>query len=62
MTVEEIFGKIVQHQIKGLMIHEQLSNYYDFLGLSGYKRFHECHYYEENLNSNNRWNHCIYGK
>lgn len=49
MTVEDIYAKILQHQIKGLMIHEQLANYYDFLGLEGYKRCHEYHYFEENM-------------
>lgn len=44
MTVDEIFSKIVGHQIKGLMVHEQLANFYDFLSLHGYKRCHEYHY------------------
>ena len=30
--------------IKGMMIHENLANYYDFLGLGGYKRCHEYHF------------------
>jgi hypothetical protein len=47
MTVEEIYAKIAQHMIKGLMVHEQFANYYDFLGLKGYKRCHEYHYLEE---------------
>lgn len=29
------------------MIHEQLANYYDFLGLQGYKRCHEYHFLQE---------------
>ena len=33
--------------IKGMMIHEQLANYYDFLGLQGYKRCHEYHFLQE---------------
>ena len=47
MTVSEIFSKIIAHQIKGLMVHEQLANFYDFLNLHGYKRCHEYHYIEE---------------
>lgn len=43
MTVEEIFKEISAHMIKGVMIHEQLSDYYDFLNLHGYKRCHEYH-------------------
>lgn len=47
MTVDEIYAKIAQHMIKGLMVHEQLANYYDFLGLRGYKRCHEYHFLDE---------------
>ena len=47
MTVEEIFSKISQRMIGGLMFHEQMSNYYDFLNLRGYKKCHEYHYLEE---------------
>ena len=43
MTVEEIFKELSSHMIKGVMIHEQLSDYYDFLNLHGYKRCHEYH-------------------
>lgn len=31
------------------MFHEHLSNYYDFLGLEGYKACHEYHFIEETL-------------
>lgn len=47
MTIEEIFSGIAEHMVKGLMVHEQLANYYDFLGLQGYKKCHECHFFEE---------------
>lgn len=43
MSVEEIFKDLSSHMIKGVMIHEQLSDYYDFLNLHGYKRCHEYH-------------------
>lgn len=49
MTIEEIYADIAAHMIKGMMIHEQLANYYDFLGLGGYKRCHEYHYIEETV-------------
>lgn len=48
MLVSEVYSKLVAHQIKGLMVHEQLAEYYDFLGLRGYKRCHEYHYFLEN--------------
>ena len=47
MDAKEIFSKISAHQIKGMMIHDQLANYYDFLGLEGYKRCHEYHFMQE---------------
>ena len=47
MTVEEIFSNLSAHMIKGLMIHDQMANYYDFLGLHGFKRCHEYHYHKE---------------
>lgn len=47
MTLEEIYGKLSAQMIKGMMLHEQLANYYDFLGLKGYKRCHEYHYLQE---------------
>ena len=43
MTVEEIFKELSSHMIKGIMTHEELANYYDFLSLKGYKRCHEYH-------------------
>ncbi len=50
MTVEDVFSNISTHMIRGIMIHEQLANYYDFLGLKGYKRCHEYHYLCESVN------------
>ena len=47
MTVSEIFSEISAHMIKGLMVHTQLADYYDFLGLEGYKRCHEYHALKE---------------
>lgn len=47
MELKEIYSKIVSHMIKGMMIHAQLADYYDFLGLKGYKRCHEYHFLQE---------------
>lgn len=47
MELKEVYSKISSHMIKGMMIHEQLANYYDFLGLQGYKRCHEYHFMQE---------------
>lgn len=47
MTLDEIYSELAAHKIKGMMIHENLANYYDFLGLKGYKRCHEYHFLDE---------------
>ena len=47
MTCEEIFLELSEHMVKGLMVHEQLANYYDFLGLDGYRDCHEYHFIHE---------------
>lgn len=43
MEVKDIFSEIMAHGIKGVMTHVQLSDYYDFLNMHGYKRCHEYH-------------------
>ena len=50
MTVDEIFKKLVSHMKKGIMIHQDLEKYYDFLNLCGYKKCHQYHYLDENYN------------
>ena len=47
MTVQEIFKNLINHMIKGIMLHQDLANYYDFLNLCGYKECHEYHYFEQ---------------
>lgn len=43
MTTDEVFRDISSHVVKGVMLHDQLADYYDFLNLPGYKRCHEYH-------------------
>lgn len=47
MTVDEIFAKINSHMIEGVMLHDQMAEYYDFLNFHGYKRCHEYHAMKE---------------
>lgn len=49
MTAQEIFYQIINHMLEGMMVHEQLANYFDFLALNGYKCCHDYHYIEETL-------------
>lgn len=50
MTVDEIFKKVSSHFVKGMMIHDKMADYYDFLSLRGYKRCHEYHFKHESCN------------
>lgn len=50
MEVSEIFSELSAHFIKGLMLHDQMADYYDFLSLRGYKRCHEYHFKAESCN------------
>lgn len=49
MTVEEIFAKISAHMVKGLMVHENIANMYQFLALDGYKCCHDYHFLAETI-------------
>ena len=53
MTLLEIYDKLSNHILTGMMIHEQMANYYDFLGLEGYKRCHEYHFFKETMHYRN---------
>ena len=47
MTCAEVFAKLDEHLKTGMILHDQLANYYDFLGLMGFKRMHEYHFLRE---------------
>lgn len=47
MTIEEIFNKIASHMVEGIMIHDEMANAYDFLGLYGFAKCHDFHHIEE---------------
>lgn len=44
MTIEEIYLKLTNHMLEGIMMHEQFIFYYKFLGLCGYSKSHKKHY------------------
>lgn len=43
MPVIDVFAKVSDRLIDGMMMHEQMADYYNFLGLDGFKRLHEYH-------------------
>lgn len=47
MTVEEISSLVAQRLLQGSMNHQSFAKYYSFLGLEGYKLFHQHQYYEQ---------------
>ena len=43
MNIEELYSKLIAHILEGVMFHDQMNHYYDFLGLRGYSKDHEYH-------------------
>lgn len=62
MTIIEILTKVSSMQIENIMRHEQMANVMDFMGLHGFKRQAEYHYFKESaaFRSTHRYaiNHC----
>lgn len=50
ITLGEVYSNLAAHMIEGLMLHDELSNYFDLLGLKGYRKCHEYRYFDESLN------------
>ena len=50
MTVEEIFSQVAQHMTEGLMFHSQMTDYFEFLGMEGFKACHEYRFFDESTN------------
>lgn len=48
-SVESTFSEINARMIAVLMFHDQMADYFDFLGMKGYKRLHEYQYFAESL-------------
>lgn len=48
-NLESIFSEINARMIAALMFHDQMSDYFDFLCMKGYKRLHEYQYFAESL-------------
>lgn len=58
----EVFNDISKRIIKGVMFHEQMADYFDFLNLQGFKRWQEYRFFDESaeLRGVHRYalNHC----
>lgn len=49
MEAEEAFSKIAARMVEGLMFHDQMANYYAFLGFKGFQKEQEFHFVGESL-------------
>lgn len=47
MTVEEIFSRMKAHALEGMVFHDEMARYFDFLNLCGYRECHKMHYEDE---------------
>lgn len=47
MTAEEIFSRMKAHALEGMVFHDEMARYFDFLNLCGYRDCHKMHYEEE---------------
>lgn len=50
MTAGEVYSEVSAHIIEGVMVHDELARYYDFLAIPCYKEMHERHAKEEFCN------------
>ena len=46
MTIDESVNIIVSQMLGGVMLHAQLSHFFNFLGLKGYAECQKYRYYE----------------
>ena len=47
MDVSEIFARLKQHALEGMVFHDCMVRYFDFLALDEHKGRHKCRYEEE---------------
>ena len=49
MTIEDVYAELKARLVGGMMFHDEMANYYDFIGMRGYKRCHEYHFLCESI-------------
>lgn len=47
MTIENIFNKLANHMVEGIMYHDDMAKAYDFLGMYGFAKCHDYHHFME---------------
>lgn len=59
MNHYEIFSEIESHQLLALMFHNDMIDYFEFLGMKGFQRLHEYQYYDESIGRRNLHKECM---
>lgn len=49
MSCMELYAEVSKRMVTALMLHSQMSDYFNFLGLHGFKRTHEYQYFCESI-------------
>lgn len=49
MSCEDIYADVNKRMTTALMFHANMSDYFSFMGLHGFRRIHECQYFEESI-------------
>lgn len=49
MSCIELYSEVNKRMTSALMFHSKMSDYFNFIGLHGFKRIHELQYYEESI-------------
>lgn len=49
MHCGELYGLLNKRMTTALMLHSEMSDYFNFLGLHGFKRIHEYQYFKESI-------------
>lgn len=47
MAIDAVFNKVASHLVEGIMVHDEMANAYDFLGLYGFAKCHDYHHLME---------------
>ena len=56
-NIKEVFSRLKTHMLEGMVFHDQLSQYFEFVGMSGYSKQQEYHYASETIGYRKLINH-----
>lgn len=50
MDIQDVFAKLKARMLAGMVFHDEMARYFDFLNLREYRNNHRKHYFEETEN------------